>query len=191
VLHDVGTYLIEVVDDPTIPNAPDVAYTLSFGLMPPPVVPGPEPTPLPAPTPAPAPSAPSLVSVPGVVGQSPNSASRLLHDAGLVVEVSTADAFSVSGLGTVATQNPQPAARVAPGSTVRLGIASGRVVIPSVRGRTESEAYTILRAAGFTIQTRRRADDVVPSGSAIGTNPGDGAILSSGSSIELLISQGH
>jgi eukaryotic-like serine/threonine-protein kinase len=109
----------------------------------------------------------------------------------VVVEVSTADAFSISGLGTVATQNPQPAARVAPGSTVRLGIASGRVVVPNVRGRPESEAYAILRAAGFNIQTRRRADDVVPSGSALGTNPGDGATLSSGSSIELLVSQGH
>jgi beta-lactam-binding protein with PASTA domain len=65
------------------------------------------------------------------------------------------------------------------------------VVIPSVRGRPESEAYATLRAAGFDIQTKRRSDDAVASGIALGTNPGDGAILGSGSSVELLISQGH
>ena len=114
-----------------------------------------------------------------------------MHDAGLVVEVANADAFSPAGAGTVATQDPQPATRLSPGSTVRLGIATGRVVIPDVRGRSESEAYAILRAAGFDIQTRRRPDDTVPSGSAVGTNPGVGTVLGSASSIELLVSQGH
>ena len=57
--------------------------------------------------------------------------------------------------------------------------------------RPESEAYALLHAAGFDIQTRRRPDDVLASGLAIGTNPGDGATLGSGSSIALLISQGH
>jgi len=192
VLHDVGTYVIEVVDDPSIPNVPDMPYTLSFGLTAPPAVPTPEPTPSPTPLPIPTPvAAPSLVSVPAVVGQSPNSAARLMHDAGLVVEVSSADAFSPSGTGTVATQDPHPATRLAPGSTVRLSIATGHVAIPDVRGRPESEAYAILHAAGFDIQTRRRPDDTVPSGTAVGTNPGAGAVLGAGSPIELLISQGH
>ena len=66
VLHDVGTYVIEVVDDPSIPNVRDVPYTLAFGLAAPPAVPTPEPTPEPTPVPTPTPvPAPSLVSVPG------------------------------------------------------------------------------------------------------------------------------
>ena len=66
VLHDVGTYVVEVVDDPSIPNSPDVPYTLAFGLASPPAVPTPEPTPEPTPQPTPTPvPAPSLVSVPG------------------------------------------------------------------------------------------------------------------------------
>jgi eukaryotic-like serine/threonine-protein kinase len=166
--------------------------TLTFRLQPAPVEPTPEPTPLPTPTPIPtATPGPSLVSVPAVLGQSATTASRLLREAGLVVEVASVDAFSPSGAGTVATQDPQPAARLAPRSSVKLGIASGRVVIPSVRGRRESEAYATLRAAGFDIQTRRRSDDAIASGIALGTNPGDGASLGSGSSVELLISQGH
>ena len=60
-----------------------------------------------------------------VVGQTPNSASRLMRDAGLVIEVASADAFSPGGAGSVATQDPQPATRVAPGTSVRLGVAAG------------------------------------------------------------------
>jgi hypothetical protein len=192
VLHSVGTYVIEVVDDPSIPNVPDMPYTLAFGLTAPPAVPTPEPTPEPTPVPIPTPlPAPPLASVPAVVGQSPNSAARLLRDAGLVVEVSNADAFSPAGAGTVATQDPLPAVRLAPGSTVRLGIATGRVAIPDVRGRSEAEAYAILRAAGFDIQTRRRPDETVPSGTVLGTNPGAGSVLGAASAIELLVSQGH
>lgn len=192
VLHDVGTYVIEVVDDPSIPNAPDLPYTLAFGLTAPPAVPTleptPEPTPVPTPTPVPA---PRLASVPAVVGQSPSSATRLMRDAGLVVEVSNVDAFSPAGAGTVASQDPLPAVRLTPGSTVRLGIATGRVAIPDVRGRSEVEASAILRAAGFDIQTRRRPDETVPSGTALGTNPSGGSVLGAASSIELLVSQGH
>ena len=192
VLHDVGTYVVEVVDDPSIPNVPDVPYTLSFRLSPPPAAPTPEPTPEPTPLPtAPPVPAPSLVAVPAVVGQTPNNGARLMHDAGLVVDVADADAFSPAGPGTVATQDPQAGTRVAPGSTVKLGIASGRVAVPDVRGRSESEASAILRAAGFNIQTRRRPDDTVPSGTAVGTNPGAGSVLGAASSIELLVSQGH
>jgi hypothetical protein len=191
VLHDVGTYVIEVVDDPSILNAPDVPYTLSFALQPAPPAPTPEPPPpLAAPTPTPAPAV-SLVAVPAVVGQSPSSAARLIAEAGLVVQVASADAFSPAGTGTVASQDPPPAARLAPGSTVKLGIASGRVVVPNVRGQPEQAAFALLHAAGFDIQTRRRADTVVPSGLATGTNPGEGTILPAASTVELLVSQGH
>jgi hypothetical protein len=189
VLHDVGTYAIEVVDDPTVANAPDDPYTLTFGLQPA-AAPTVEPTLLPTPAPIPT-AAVALVSVPPVVGQTTNSAARLLRQAGLVVEVATVDAFSPAGLGTVATQDPPSAARVGPGSAVRLGVASGRVAIPRVRGKPAAEADAALRAAGFSIETRRRPDQSVASGFALGTSPGDGTVLPSGSPVELLISQGH
>lgn len=93
-------------------------------------------------------SAPSELTVPGVVGLPVGEALARLQAAGLRAEVTGEE------LGTVASQTPGADAKVPPGTLVLLegagSASSGNLAgVPNVSGRTVAEAAMLLEAAGL------------------------------------------
>ncbi|MBJ7520297.1 MAG: Stk1 family PASTA domain-containing Ser/Thr kinase [Solirubrobacteraceae bacterium] len=92
------------------------------------------------------------VDVPNVVGQSEDAARSALQDAGftaVVTEEETSDAQA----GTVLRQSPAGGARAQRGSRVSIVVAAepAEVAVPDVTGRSQANATSTLRNAGFDV----------------------------------------
>ncbi len=199
-LPTAGLFFIYVVADPSVQPDPDQPYRLDLALQapqapasaptPPPPAPATPPPPVePMPTPAVAPPpGPSGVGVPNLAGKSAESAQATLSARGLRSTTRPADIYGP--VGTVVGQTPGPGTTLPSGGTVSLLVATGRVEVPDVAGRTEDEAARILGASGFHTTTTRRRSDKVPQGLALGSNPGVGAIRPAGTTVAIILSQG-
>ncbi|QGQ17960.1 Stk1 family PASTA domain-containing Ser/Thr kinase [Cellulomonas sp. JZ18] len=64
------------------------------------------------------------------------------------------------------------------------------VTVPSVAGQPQEQALETIRAANLDPVPQQRADDDVPAGAAIGTEPGEGEEVEAGSDVTVLISTG-
>jgi serine/threonine-protein kinase len=92
---------------------------------------------------------PKPVAVPDETGQSPDSATQALRQAGFQVVIAPDQAYSETvASGSVASLNPRSAP---PGATVTLTISKGAQTfkVPSVTGLSEDDAKAALAAAGF------------------------------------------
>lgn len=106
------------------------------------------------------------VSVPNVVGASASNAENSLRNAGFNVNTSYRYSSDVSE-GRVISQDPSGTA--AKGSTVTIYISNGpeEGTVPNVVEKTESEATSALKDAGFKVSTRQMASSTVPKGHVI------------------------
>jgi serine/threonine-protein kinase len=64
--------------------------------------------------------------------------------------------------GTVLSVTPAPGTQVPTGTEVAIVVASGKVQVPDVRGRTVQEATTELQKAGFSVGLQPRDDPGAP-----------------------------
>ncbi|KAE8762691.1 Stk1 family PASTA domain-containing Ser/Thr kinase [Georgenia thermotolerans] len=104
-------------------------------------------------------SGPNAVDVPNVAGMSQDQAAAALKSAGLAVgNVSEANDPSV-GIGDVISTDPKAGASAAPGTAVKLTIASPNADLPDLKGKTEEEASGILRSLDLGVRI-----ETVPSG---------------------------
>ncbi len=93
---------------------------------------------------------PKTVSVPKVIGQTREQASRTLVAKGLRVgEVN--QHHTGASPGVVLTQSPDHGTRAKRGSSVDLTVEAALVVVPHVKGMKGSEARDVLQKAGFQI----------------------------------------
>jgi hypothetical protein len=187
VLADQGTYLVEVVSDPSLPADPEQPYTLIFTLVSPPT---PTSTPEP-PTPAPTVTPEPRTTVPPVLYHGGGAAAQEVRAAGLMPQVHMVDRFSPSGAGTVAAQDPPAGSVVPPGTAVDLFVASGDIEVPSVAGLSEQAAQELLQSSGLKTETQRISSGSVPAGQAIRSNPDARQVVPSGTTVVLLISRGE
>jgi beta-lactam-binding protein with PASTA domain/serine/threonine protein kinase len=94
-------------------------------------------------------------------------------------------------VGVVAEVDPVPGTAVATKSTVTLHLSKGArpVNLPDVTGMSEDRARSTLEAAGVKVDgVDRRFDGDVDGGDALGTTPGAGTEVSSGSTVRLILS---
>jgi beta-lactam-binding protein with PASTA domain/predicted Ser/Thr protein kinase len=133
---------------------------------------------------------PDRVSVPSVVGLDTDTAEARLSSDGLEAEINPV--VSEAEEGTVVEQDPLAGTRVDEGETVTLNVSSGplTVEVPDVEGLPERDATERLQDAGLEVDPERRFSDRVPTGRAIGTEPGAGTETTTGSTVTLLISRG-
>jgi len=95
--------------------------------------------------------------VPGVIGQSREDAENALDDAGFAVSAREQESDD-KGPGTVLAQDPAAGARRPKGSRVTITVAKApeAVEVPSVVGKSDSEAIATLSGAGFVIDRQQR-----------------------------------
>jgi beta-lactam-binding protein with PASTA domain/predicted Ser/Thr protein kinase len=126
--------------------------------------------------------------VPGeVIGRPRAEAEAVLADRKLTVasDVVAQDGFYEAG--TVLTVAPAPGRQVRAGSAVTLTVASGRVPLPDVTGRTQDEAVEALQAAGFDVRVELQYADG-PAGRVLSQSPDEGT-RDVGRTVELAVSQ--
>jgi beta-lactam-binding protein with PASTA domain len=127
--------------------------------------------------------------VPNVVGRRQSEAVAALRSAGL--EATVREANINGDRGTVAQQEPEPGEPLRPGASVVLTVATGRVQVPDVADKRESEALRVLYDAGFKVPTiRSERHRTVPEGLAIRTDPEAGKVLERGAEVHLYVSRG-
>jgi serine/threonine protein kinase len=91
--------------------------------------------------------------------------------------------------GIVLKISPEPGSTVEAGTGVVLEIASGNISVPSLVGRTEIEARTILTQAGFLVKIVEVYDANQVIGSVLAQAPSAGEIKLIGSSVTITINK--
>jgi serine/threonine-protein kinase len=86
--------------------------------------------------------------------------------------------------------DPAVGSQAAPDAAIRLGISTGTVPLPDLRGLTEAVARQQLVAAGIdngNIQTTNAESDTVAAGNVVNTDPGPRSPVGQDDVITLLI----
>jgi serine/threonine-protein kinase len=129
--------------------------------------------------------------VPRVVGQSIQTASTVIQNAGF--NVSTINLTSSQPSGTVIHQSPQPGVKADEGSTVTLTVSSGlgNTVVPGVVNLPLAKARRALTAQHLKVgSVVPQTDSTIPAGNVINTSPQAGQSVPVNSSVEVIVSSG-
>ncbi|MBO0691451.1 MAG: Stk1 family PASTA domain-containing Ser/Thr kinase [Acidimicrobiaceae bacterium] len=134
---------------------------------------------------------PVLVAVPDVVGKDQQDATAALEHAGFKVTVVTAHSDTVAQ-GLVIRTNPPGHSQEARGSEVQLTVSTGKrtEVIPSLVGKSPTEAGNTLGDLGLTSLQLTEASDTVPTGQVTRTSPPAGTVVAAGTTVTVYVSTG-
>ena len=127
----------------------------------------------------------------GLANLSQTDALAKLTGAGFTNVTPTPTPSNTVATGSVIGTDPAEGTEVAKSSEVKLLVSSGKagIAIPDVKGRTQAQARTLLKNAGFVVgDVQVQASPDVAKGSAIGTDPTGSA--EKGSTLTLLVSDG-
>ncbi|HEX3622847.1 MAG TPA: Stk1 family PASTA domain-containing Ser/Thr kinase [Acidimicrobiales bacterium] len=131
-----------------------------------------------------------IVEVPDVRNRAVDVATDTLTGAGF--RVTTNAINSTAAPNTVLDQAPAAGDRQPKGSTVTLTVSKGpeQIVVPALRGRSQSDAANQLGQMGFRTVTRTEASSDVDPGDVIRTEPAAGTPLDRNSTVTLVVSSG-
>ena len=128
-----------------------------------------------------------MTVVPQVIGLSQAEAEAQLKDAKLVIgQVIARDANLPAG--QVLAIQPAPGAQLAAGTKVTLVVASGKVQVPDLRGKTQDEAIAALQQLGFSVGIEPRDDPTHPPGTVIDQRPVN-ALAPRGSTVVIVVAR--
>jgi len=134
--------------------------------------------------------APSLVKVPGVVGQLLSEARVRLEKAHLMVSSVVEQPHPTLGVGMVIAQSVAEGAEVRVGTGVDLKVSKGAesVTVPAVTGKSLSKAKDLLAQAGLTLgQVRHASDDDRSPGVVLEQKPAANQTLGKGMAVDLVV----
>ena len=130
-----------------------------------------------------------------VIGMTVDEAQAKLEDMGITVVVSGTQE-SEEEAGTILSQDPKEGSMIAQNSTVKVVVAgqstteADEIDVPSVVGKTKSEAETAIKNAKFNYKETYEYSADVAADVVISQSPASGK-LAEGSTIEIVISQGE
>ncbi len=105
--------------------------------------------------------------VPNVIGKSQDDAKKMLSQAGFnYVEINLVDDSDKAAF-TVLKQSENPNAEVDVTTTIVLQVSSGKMTVPNVVGKTETEAKNALSAKGFTNVRTETVDSTEAAGTVV------------------------
>ena len=126
-----------------------------------------------------------------VVGLNVEDAKRQLLELGLTPEIQY-EVNTAYPVGTVLRASVQDGIMIDKNTVIVMTVAQGTegVKVPSVTGKSESEATSILEQAGFVVNVTQSYDGAVERGYVISQSPEADTTAPEGSSITLRVSQG-
>jgi beta-lactam-binding protein with PASTA domain len=137
--------------------------------------------------------APTLVSVPNVVGLAQVAATSAITSMGLVLGTVTQEASASVPMGNVISQTPSGGANVAAGFAVNLVVSTGPalVSVPDVVGLAQAAAASAITNGGLVVGTvTQQPSATVPAGNVISQSPTSGTNVTAGSAVNLVVSGG-
>ena len=102
--------------------------------------------------------------MPDLKGLTVQEAQNQLSDQGLAVGTVTEVDDPDTEAGKIIDSNPGAGTSVAPDTKINVRVGTGKVAVPNVVGKSQSEAQTIIAAANLQVETRFRATNDVPEG---------------------------
>lgn len=144
-----------------------------------------------APSPSPTPTAtPRLIATPDFVGMTQDEAMRVAEQLGLALETDFVEQAGVAG--QVIDQLPDPGVEIPSGTSIQVTVTTQveTVVVPDVHGIKEAKAVEQLVAAGLKVGVRYTAEDALPEGYVISTDPRAGVSMTRGSLVDYVVSTG-
>jgi serine/threonine-protein kinase len=132
-----------------------------------------------------------LVQIPSVAGLLATDAEQLLKDAGLEPRFVGESSTTVPALEVIRTV-PAEGTEVDAGSTVRVYVSEGppEARVPNVLNLDQASATADLTDAGFVVDPRSEANDDVPAGRVIRTDPAANTLLRQGETVVIYVSSG-
>ena len=130
------------------------------------------------------------VQVPDLTGMSPSEAEAALQRVGLVSQAGDSVYSDTVEVGKVAGQNPAAGTTVKAGDTITYQLSKGQetVEIPNVVGKSEADATSALKAAGFAVKSTKDESDTVNEGLVIKQSATGSA--AKGSTVTITVSSG-
>jgi beta-lactam-binding protein with PASTA domain/tRNA A-37 threonylcarbamoyl transferase component Bud32 len=135
-------------------------------------------------------SGPNTLAVPNVVGRDQAQARSALESAGFTGSISTDQVDSLEAEGRVVEIDPAVGSQAAPDAAIRLGVSTGTIDLPDLRGLAEAAARQQLVAAGIDngrITTQNVESDTVAAGNVVNSDPGPRSPVGKDDTITLLI----
>ncbi len=133
-------------------------------------------------------SGPSAVTVPDLKGLTVQEAQNQLSDQGLGVGTVTEVDDPDTEAGKIIDSNPGTGASVSPDTKINVRIGTGKVAVPNVVGKSQSEAQTIIAGANLQVETKFKATNDVPEGTVISQSPSKGTV-DIGGTIKITVAQ--
>lgn len=130
---------------------------------------------------------PQTVLVPPVAGMTQDEARKAIADKGLVAGSALDDNSPNVKKGQVTKTDPPEGESVAKGSTVNLYIATGRVSLPNLVGKSKAEAEGVLQSLGLKSSVQERESSEAP-GTVLDQSPGEGDVTQ-GSTVRLTVAK--
>lgn len=133
------------------------------------------------------------IPVPDLSGKTYEEAEEELAALGLKIENKGEVSSDDYKEGEIANQEPVAGTKVEKDSTVAVVISNGKgsIDVPSVVGKSESEAIDALEELGFKPSKTYSYSDSVAAGDVISQNPTSGSKAKEGDTITITISQGR
>jgi serine/threonine-protein kinase len=133
-------------------------------------------------------SGPTAVAVPDLKGLTVAEAKSQLGDLGL--EVGTVDEVDDpdTEAGKIIDSNPGAGTSVAPATKINVRVGTGKVPVPNVVGKSQSEAQTTIAAAKLQVETKFKQTNDVAEGTVISQSPKDGTV-DIGGTVKITVAQ--
>lgn len=132
------------------------------------------------------------VTVPDITGKTVSEAQEILNKLQLGIAKGGEAASDTVEAGLIISQDLQAGTTVATHSTVYYVISTGvaDITVPDVTGKSQTVAETTLKSSGLETKVTQENSDTVPIGDVIRTNPAAGTEVSTGSTVEVVVSLG-
>lgn len=133
-----------------------------------------------------------LVSMPSVVGMTPEAAKDSLAATDLQLSVEGEDFSTTVPKGAILSTNPTAGATMKRGETVLARTSAGpqMVKVPKLAGQRQAKAEESLRALGFPFTVSEEYSTAVADGLVISSAPKSGKSVQVGTPVELVVSKG-
>ena len=133
------------------------------------------------------------VSVPNIVGRTPEEAESMLNELGLGISKAGEAPSDEYAKGQIMAQTIESGMKVDKHTTIEYTLSTGasEITVPNIVGWGQGEAESTLVEAGLQAEIVREFSDTVDAGKVISVNPDVGTTVSRGTTVTLTVSKGR
>jgi len=133
-----------------------------------------------------------VVEIPELLGLTLEEAEARLAESGLTIGEIDSQETTESEPGVVLSTDPSSGSFAEEGSAVNLVLSAepGQITIPDLSGKDQASAQSELEALGLAVSIAHENSDTIMSGCCTRTDPGAGAGVDPGTTVQLFISLG-